>query len=96
VLDLSRRGDGSFHLQLVGDQQDAAGGHVNLVVNHEPLTDTVSPTTGIAFTEFRDARALISLASWADVDASGAPITDGDDRCINFTITATPSASAPQ
>jgi hypothetical protein len=96
VLDLSRRGDGSFHLQLVGDQQDAAGGHVNLVVNHEPLTDTVSPTTGIAFTEFRDARALISLASWADVDASGAPITDGDDRCINFTITATPSASVPQ
>ena len=95
-MDLSRRGDGSFHLQLVGDQQDPDGGHINLVVNHKPLTDTVNLATGIAFADFRNARALVGLSSWAETDASGAPVPDDRDRCINFTITAAPSAAAPQ
>jgi hypothetical protein len=94
TMDLARRRGGSFHLQLVGDQEDQDGGHINLVVNHEPLTDTVNPTTGVAFVEFRNARALVSLASWAETDGSGSPVTDDRDRCINFTITAVPSATA--
>jgi hypothetical protein len=93
-MDLARRRGGGFHLQLVGDQEDQDGGHINLVVNHEPLTDTVNPTTGVAFVEFRNARALVSLASWAETDGSGSPVTDDRDRCINFTITAVPSATA--
>ena len=94
-MDLARRGGGSFHLQLVGGQQDPDGGYINLVVNDTPVTDTVSPT-GIAFTDFRNARALVSSGSWSDTDGGGGPVTDGDDRCINFTITAVPSAGAPQ
>lgn len=95
-MDLARRRDSSFHLQLLGDQEDQDGGHINLVVNHKPMADTVDVTTGIAFTEFRNARALVSLASWAETDGSGSPVTDDRDRCINFTITAHPSGSPPQ
>jgi hypothetical protein len=96
TMDLARRRGGDFHLQLVGDQQDADGGHVNLVVNNKPVVDTVDLATGIAFTEFRNTRALVSLASWTEIDGSGAPVTDDRDRCINFTITAHPSGAAPQ
>ncbi len=96
AMDLARRRSGSFHLQLLGDQEDQDGGHINLVVNHTPLTDTVNLTTGIAFTEFRNARALVGLASWAETDGSGSPVTDDRDRCINFTITAAPSGTAPR
>ena len=92
-MDLARRGGGSFHLQIVADQQDLDGGHINLVVNDKPVTDAVNLATGVAFADFRAARALIGLASWADSDASGNPVPDGDDRCINFTITAAPSGS---
>ena len=95
-IDLARRRGGSFHLQLLGDQQDPDGGHINLVVNHTPLTDTVNLTTGVALVEFRNARALVGLASWADMDESGSPVTDDRDRCINFTITAVPSGVPPQ
>lgn len=96
TMDLARRRGGNFHLQLLGEQQDPNGGHVNLVVNHVPVADMVDVTTGIAFTEFRNARALVGLTSWAELDGGGAPLMDDRDRCINFTITATPYASAPQ
>lgn len=95
-MDLARRRGGSFHLQLLGDQQDPDGGHINLAVNHTPLTDTVDLTTGVALVEFQNARALVGLASWANIDESGSPVTDDRDRCINFTITAQPSATASQ
>lgn len=95
-MELARRGGGSFHFQLVGDQQDPDGGRINLVVNDRPITDTVDLVTGIAFTDFRNARALVGLSSWAEVDASGTPVSDSRDRCINFTITAAPSGIAPQ
>jgi hypothetical protein len=93
-MDLARRRDGSFHLQLLGDQEDQDGGHINLVVNHTPVADIVDVTTGIAFTEFRNARALVGLTSWAETDGGGSPVPDDRDRCINFTITAVPSATA--
>jgi hypothetical protein len=96
TMDLARRRGGSFHIQLLGDQEDQDGGHINLVVNHNPLTDIVDLTTGIAFTEFRNARALVGLASWAETDGSGVPVMDDRDRCINFTITAAPSGATPQ
>lgn len=96
VVDLARRGSGSFHLQIVGDQEDVDGGHINLVVNHKPITDTVDLTTGIAFADFRNARAMVGLASWAESDVDGTPVEDNDDRCINFTITATPAGTAFQ
>jgi len=95
-MDLARRGDGSFHFQLVGDQQDINGGHINLVVNDKPLSDRVDVVTGIAVAEFQDARALVGLLSWAETDASGDPVPDARDRCIDFTITATPFATIPQ
>jgi hypothetical protein len=94
TMDLARRRDGSFHLQLLGDQEDQDGGHINLVVNHTPVADIVDVTTGIAFTEFRNARALVGLTSWAETDGGGSPVPDDRDRCINFTITAVPSATA--
>lgn len=95
-MDLARRGSGSFHFQIVGDQEDPDGGHINLVVNHKPVTDTVDLATGLAFADFRNARALVGLASWAESDPNGAPVQDSEDRCINFTITATPSGAASQ
>ncbi|HET6360585.1 MAG TPA: hypothetical protein VFH11_00845 [Gemmatimonadota bacterium] len=95
-MDLARRGSGSFHFQIVGDQEDPDGGQINLVVNHEPVTDTVNLATGIAFADFRNARAQVGLTSWAETDANGAAVPDSEDRCINFTITAIPSGAASQ
>jgi hypothetical protein len=92
-MDLARRGGGSFHLQIVADQHDSDGGHINLVVNEKPRTDTVDVGTGIAFADFRNARAMVGLSSWAERDANWEAVPDSEDRCINFTITATPSGT---
>jgi hypothetical protein len=49
--------------------------------------------TGIAFADFRNARAMVGLSSWAERDANWEAVPDSEDRCINFTITATPSGT---
>jgi hypothetical protein len=86
-LNLSRRKKSSFHLQITGTQTDGAGS-INLAVNDVPAVDT--NVDGTATIEFQDARALISAFSFADTGVGGEPIHDSDDRCVNFTITATP------
>ena len=86
-VDLSRRKRSAIHLQITGTQNDGAGS-INLAVNDVPFAD--ENNNGVtAVIEFQDARALVSALSYSDTLDSGGPDYDPDDRCVNFTITAT-------
>lgn len=86
-VDLSRRKRSAFHLQITGIQDDGTGS-INLAVNDVPFLD--NNDDGVtAVIEFRDVRALVSALSYSDTLDSGGPDYDPDDRCVNFTITAT-------
>jgi hypothetical protein len=86
-MNLSRRKRSSFHLQITGTQTDGAGS-INLAVNDVPVEGTNDE--GNPELQFQDSRALISALSYSDTTSSGEPDYDADDRCVNFTITATP------
>ena len=87
AIDLSRRKKSSFHLQITGTQNDGTGS-INLAVNDVPVEDT--NVGGTAMIRFEDARALISALSYSETDGNGDPTYDAEDRCVNFSITATP------
>ena len=87
-VDLSRRKRTSFHLQITGTRTDGTGS-INLAVNDVPVVDSNDTNTGTAIIRFQDARALVSALSYSDTLDGGGPDYDADDRCVNFTITAT-------
>jgi len=88
ALNLSRRKQSAFHLQITGTQADEAGS-INLAVNDVPVEDSNDMDTGIAIIRFQNARALVSALSYSDTLDNGGPDYDPDDRCVNFIITAT-------
>ena len=71
-------------LLFVGVQTDLNGGWINLRTQNP--VDQIESLNGVVTHHYRDDRALIGTGSWHTDPTQ----PDGWDRCISFTVTATP------